>query len=105
MSRDKIKVLYIAGWDRSGSTILDRTLGQLPGFFSVGELVHLWEGGNSQVLCECGRSLKDCAIWHQVFSQGFGVRPDQFDFKAIEGLRLRCARSRHLVLLPNPVLR
>jgi len=32
------KVLYIAGWGRSGSTILDNVLGQLDGCFSTGEL-------------------------------------------------------------------
>ena len=39
MSGERVKVLYIAGSGRSGSTILDRILGQLDGFFSVGELL------------------------------------------------------------------
>jgi len=35
------RVLYIAGWGRSGSTILDNVLGQVDGFFSAGELMFL----------------------------------------------------------------
>ena len=33
-----VKVLYVAGLGRSGSTILANTLGQVEGFFSGGEL-------------------------------------------------------------------
>ena len=40
-----VRVLYIAGSGRSGSTILDRTLGQVDGFFSAGELCNLWGRG------------------------------------------------------------
>ena len=34
-----VRVLYIGGLGRSGSTLLDRMLGQLDGVWSVGELV------------------------------------------------------------------
>lgn len=44
----EVKVLYIAGWGRSGSTILDNVLGQVEGFFSGGELSYLWERGLSE---------------------------------------------------------
>ena len=32
-------VVYIAGSGRSGSTLLERALGQIPGFDNVGELI------------------------------------------------------------------
>ena len=32
-----------SGWGRSGTTVVDRLLGQLPGFCSVGELRSLWD--------------------------------------------------------------
>ena len=38
----KTTVLFIAGWGRSGSTIIGNVLGQLPGFFHVGEIGHVW---------------------------------------------------------------
>jgi len=95
------KILYIAGWDRSGSTILDQILGQLPGFFSVGELVNLW-GRGPNALCGCGSTIKDCTIWRQIFVEAYGKTPDTFDFVAGERYRHSCARARHLLLLSNP---
>lgn len=104
MNSNKIKVLYIAGWDRSGSTILDQILGQLPGFFSVGELVDLWDRG-AKALCGCGSLMEDCAIWRQIFFDAFGVAPRQFDFQASAKLRRQCVRSRHMCLLWSSLLR
>ena len=38
------KVLFIGGYGRSGSTLLDRVLGSTDGFFSAGELRSLFTG-------------------------------------------------------------
>jgi hypothetical protein len=38
-------VLFVVGSGRSGSTLLDILLGQIPGFFSTGELHSLWWAG------------------------------------------------------------
>jgi len=35
-------VMYIAGSGRSGSTMLERVLGEMPGFVNVGELIDLF---------------------------------------------------------------
>ena len=45
MTEARATVLYIGGMGRSGSTLVDRVLGQAPGVCSVGELVFLWERG------------------------------------------------------------
>ncbi len=69
----KIKVLYIAGWGRSGSTLLDKILGQAKGFFSAGELRHIWHHSMLQnTLCGCGSSFRDCEVWRNIFSEAFG---------------------------------
>ena len=68
-----VKVLYVAGSGRSGSTILDRTLGQLDGFFSVGELCNLWERGLlARRRCGCGTPVPDCPVWGPVLADAFG---------------------------------
>ena len=41
MATPIVKVVYIAGMGRSGSTLLGSLLGQLDGFFFVGEFRHL----------------------------------------------------------------
>ncbi len=66
---ERARVLYIMGWGRSGSTILDNLLGQLDGFFSMGELHYFWErsvlGGRS---CGCGRPVGECEVWSKVLA-------------------------------------
>jgi hypothetical protein len=69
----KIKVLYIGGYGRSGSTLLDRLLGLQEGCFSVGEMAHIWERGVRQnQLCGCGKPFSDCEFWERVFKSAFG---------------------------------
>jgi hypothetical protein len=73
MSDNRIKVLYIGGSSRTGSTLFDRLLGQIDGFFSVGELRHIWERGfGENQLCGCGAPLKECEFWRAVVSEAFG---------------------------------
>ena len=73
-SEPRVKVLYIMGWGRSGSTIMDNLLGGIDGFFSVGELGYLWERGLVEGRrCGCGRLLRDCEVWSEVLREGFGA--------------------------------
>src|SRR5215208_4373820 len=62
-----VKVLYIAGLGRSGSTILANTLGQIKGFFSGGELNFIWKHALIENrLCGCGRPSQECEFWGPV---------------------------------------
>lgn len=58
------KVLYIAGAGRSGSTLLDITLGNMHDCFSLGELNFFVENGilNNEY-CSCGSRVLDCSFW------------------------------------------
>ncbi len=59
-------VVYIAGWGRSGSTLLNRVLAG-PDVVGAGEVRWLWErgvlGGED---CSCGRSWDACDAWGPV---------------------------------------
>ena len=71
-SENKVKVLYIAGNGRSGSTLLDVILGQVPGFFPVGEVRDVWDYGLVENRpCGCGAPVRDCAIWSEIFESQF----------------------------------
>ena len=73
MSDQRIKVLYIGGSSRTGSTLLDRLFGQIDGFFSVGEIRHLWEKGlGKNQLCGCGKPVRECEFWSAVGQEAFG---------------------------------
>jgi Sulfotransferase family len=68
-----LKVLYVIGWGRSGSTILDNLLGQLDGFFSTGELRNIWqEGLVEDRKCGCGAPVEECQVWSRVLNDAFG---------------------------------
>ena len=65
-----LKVVYIAGWGRSGSTLLDNLLGQIDGFFSTGELRYLWERGLLRDWrCGCGALVKECKVWSSIVAE------------------------------------
>lgn len=63
-------VVFVVGKGRSGSTILDHVLGQMPGVVSTGELWFLWEWG---VLrggsCGCGALIVECPHWRAVLDR------------------------------------
>jgi hypothetical protein len=73
MAGRQVKILYIAGAGRSGSTILEMLLGQVPGFLSVGEVHHVWDRGLLENWrCGCGEDFRSCPTWRAVFDSAFG---------------------------------
>lgn len=90
-----MKVLYIAGAGRSGSTLIEQILGNLPGFFSVGEIRHFWEyylSGN--VLCGCGELLNECPIWSKAIEH---AKFSQMELDEIREKSLKIDRTRNLL--------
>lgn len=64
-------VVFVVGTARCGSTILGSTLGQLDGWFSAGEVSHLWDRGmDSDGQCACGSPVQECSIWGTVLADG-----------------------------------
>ena len=97
-----IRVLYIGGLGRSGSTLVERLAGQLPGACAVGELVHLWDRGITEgERCGCGAAFHDCPFWQQTGKTAFGGW-DQIDAGRIAALRARVDRNRYIPALARP---
>jgi hypothetical protein len=68
-----VKVVYIAGWGRSGTTILDNILGHVDGFFSAGELAFFWSRGMlGGFRCGCGELIRECVVWRDVLASPLG---------------------------------
>jgi Sulfotransferase family len=68
-----LTVLYIGGYGRSGSTVLDRVLGELPHTVSVGEMRSLWGSVlRGERSCGCGRAFTSCPFWNEVGTRAFG---------------------------------
>jgi hypothetical protein len=93
------RVVYLAGFGRSGSTILERLLGAVPGWTHIGELVDL---ARSVVVkherCGCGLFFDECPVWSAVGQQAFGGW-DAPEIHRLAELRLVIARQRHVTRL------
>lgn len=99
MTARPIKVAYIGGLGRSGSTLLDRMLGQLPGFFSAGEVRDLWQRAlRENCQCGCGEPFRECPFWSQVGQEAFGGW-DRLDLDEVQGLRRSVDRHSLIPLL------
>lgn len=62
-------VIYIAGYGRSRSTFLERSLvksGQ-SNVLSAGELTNLPAKLNTNALCQCGEAAQECPVWSALF--------------------------------------
>lgn len=99
-----VRVLFIGGLGRSGSTLLDRMLGQLDGVWSVGELVHIWQRGlKENNLCGCGRRFRDCHFWRRVGEEAFGGW-EALDVGEVLALKRAVDRNRCVPLMCVPAL-
>jgi hypothetical protein len=71
------KVIFLAGYGRSGSTILDIALGQHPEVFGAGEITaltrHVWRENE---YCACGARVELCPVWSEIVAQWRGGRED-----------------------------
>jgi hypothetical protein len=57
-------ILYVAGYSRSGSTILDIVLGGHPQIASTGELLYLLDDARrSDRVCTCGEGFTSCEVY------------------------------------------
>ncbi|MGC3994496.1 MAG: sulfotransferase [Propionicimonas sp.] len=89
-------LLYIGGYGRSGSTLLECLLARLDGVVVLGELEHLWERGVRQnQRCACGEPFADCPFWAEVGRTAFGGW-DQVDVERVLALKAAVVRQRHL---------
>jgi hypothetical protein len=92
-------VVYIVGSGRSGSTLLERTLGQMPGSVNVGELIDLFRREASRgERCSCGRPFRDCPFWASVGDRAFGGWAD-LRLAEMYPLQRRVARQRAMLPL------
>jgi len=89
-------VLFLGGLGRSGTTLIERVLGELPGAVALGEVVHLWERSLLRdELCGCGNPFSECPFWTQVGALGFDGW-DKVDRARVSWLRERVDRTRFI---------
>lgn len=98
-SRPRQKVLFIGGLGRSGSTLIEKLLNEIPQTFAVGETIHLWERGiGNQERCGCGEPFTSCPQWTAVGQEAFGGW-DEVDVERVVDLRWTVDRTRQLLAI------
>lgn len=99
-----VRVLFIGGLGRSGSTLLERLLCELPGVCGMGEVVHLWQRGLLDgERCGCGEDFPDCPFWREVGEVAFGGWP-RFGVADFQSLKASVDRTRFVPALAAPRL-
>lgn len=85
---DKKTIVFIVGMGHSGSTIMDKSMGNIDGCFSYGELVNLSKVIRQNNYCTCGKKITDCSFWNSVnkslernFDKSLQKNPDKFFFR------------------------
>ena len=78
MSAGDLRVLYVMGIYHSGTTVLSNLVGQLDGYFAVGELRTLWPKlTRDHYRCGCGELLLQCPVWSRIIKSTFGEGEDR----------------------------
>jgi hypothetical protein len=91
-----VKVLFIMGSDRSGTTLLDLLMGSVEGFTAVGELSNIWSRGIiERRMCGCGQTFDRCDLWSGVMTRVFGHHPSSGIARQVIAFRREHLRLRH----------
>lgn len=87
-----MKVVYVAGSMRSGTTLVAELLGSFEGAIAVGEINNLALAARTGQRCSCGNAPSSCRLWRPVFGELLtGKAADE-----ISRLRRRLERQRRL---------
>jgi Sulfotransferase domain len=108
-----IRVAFILGYTRSGSTLLEQLLSMAPGTVAVGEMAYLWEQSvRNNSYCGCGSKWPRCPFWKSILeaqpSLDFqkGRSPDAPQFWAFFGdlvYRGRSSNNQHYKRFLNQI--
>jgi hypothetical protein len=91
-------VVFVAGINRSGTTLLDSILGEPEGMISTGELHYLWRGLVEGWNCGCGEPLRECPMWTAVRREAIGdAGPDRW--RRLDEIQRSQVRSRPIRLV------
>ncbi|SRR5215204_244145 len=93
-----VKLLFILGTTRCGSTILENVLGSVPGFFAAGEVHMLWRGMDRGYRCGCGDEVASCRVWTQIMTAA-GAPADPLEVDRLQRDEVRMLHAPRLLLI------
>jgi hypothetical protein len=101
LTTQPVKLLYIAGVPRTGTTLISNVLGQVEGFFAAGELTGIWAKPFSERKCACGTPFLQCPVWQPAIDYAYNSPGNVPDGKQMMEWESR-ARLRDLPKILKP---
>lgn len=93
------RVVFIAGYGRSGSTLLERLIAAGSDTHALGEVLHLLKVGlPPDERCGCGLPLGECPFWQSVGQRAFGGW-SRFNAEEVAQARERVVRFKYIPCL------
>lgn len=96
----RASTVYVAGYGRSGSTLLDMILSSMDGFWGGGELCWLFAEYLRNGDCSCGRPIRDCPFWTDVF----GVLERDPEMCSVSQAATTTVKAQSIRISPDPSL-
>jgi hypothetical protein len=59
----EMQVVYVAGWMRSGTTLIGDLLGASSAATCIGEIRPMMLAPTEHSVCDCGASIQECPVW------------------------------------------
>ncbi len=99
-----IRLYYIIGYPRSGTTLLGNVIGSMPEYIHVGEISRVWKTGEKSEIpdrrCGCIKMIPECDFWVPVMQESFEQVKSETG-EEIDNFRL--ARIRDRIIYEKPV--
>ena len=91
-------IIYIAGYGRSGSTLLDSILSNVPQVEGLGEVSNLFDSIQQGDSCSCGSLLHQCSHWQDAYTvlESMDLVEIQKAHRKVEGLGIYTSNDKRL---------
>lgn len=95
--RSVVRVVYLTGTGRSGSTLLGNAIGSLPGALSAGEVRFLLRRGIAENgHCGCRAAVVECPVWRPALEKTFGSIPGPAEARRLDAALTALTRRRRV---------
>ncbi len=97
LGRSPVRVIYLTGTGRSGSTLLGNAIGSLPGALSAGEIRFLLRRGIAEGgQCGCREPVVECPVWQPALVKTFGNVPGRDEALRLDAALTALVRRRRV---------
>ena len=97
LGRSPVRVVYLTGTGRSGSTLLGNAIGSLPGALSAGEIRFLLRRGIAEGgRCGCREPVVECPVWQPALEKTFGTIPGRDEALRLDAALTALVRRRRV---------